>query len=60
MNTIFFLVKFFPEASHAAEFVDGKLFCKHVVCIQEKWRAPMILVVLTGMRARPFGCSQAK
>ena len=27
MNTIFFLVKFFPEASHAAEFVDGKLFC---------------------------------
>ena len=27
MNTIFFLVKFFREASHAAEFVDGNLFC---------------------------------
>ena len=27
MSTIFILVKFFREAEHAAEFVDGKLFC---------------------------------
>ena len=30
MNTIFFLVKFFREVNHVADFIDGKIFCNTV------------------------------
>ena len=59
MSIIFFLLKFFREAKYAADFVDGKLFCNTLSAFK-KMEAAITLVVLIGMKARPFGYSQAK
>ena len=57
MSIIMFLVKFFSEAGHAEDFLNGRVRARPYLT-SKFWNPVMTLAVRTGMRAPLHGCSR--